>query len=211
MNVDYARTALVVVDMQYGDAHRDYGLLKDKRAAGLVDDVERYASRLDTLVVPNIQRLLAAFRDNGGEAIFVRIESLTEDGRDRGPEHRQRGIHFPPGSKEGEILAEIAPRSDEIVLSKTCGSAIRGTNLEYLLRSMGREQVLVCGVVTGSCVQATANDAAARGFTTFVVEDATATWNDAMQHAALEAMRSCGVSVVSTAALLPQVAVAVGE
>jgi nicotinamidase-related amidase len=198
MTVDYATTALVVVDMQYGDAHRDYGLLKDKRAAGRVDDVERYATRLDTLVVPNIQRLLSAFRESGGEAIFVRIESLTEDGRDRGPEHRERGIHFPPGSKEGEILADIAPRADEIVLSKTCGSAIRGTNLEYLLRSMGRDQVLVCGVVTGSCVQATANDAAARGFATFVVEDATATWNEEMQHVALDVMRARGVSVIST-------------
>src|SRR5262245_9765652 len=103
MTLDFASTALVVVDMQYGDAHREYGLLKDKRAAGLVDDVERYATRLDTLVVPNILRLLGAFRANGGEVIFVRIQSLTMDGRDRGTEHRQRGIHFAPGSKEGEI------------------------------------------------------------------------------------------------------------
>src|SRR5207244_5210014 len=128
MTIDFSRTALVVVDMQYGDAHRDYGLLKEKRAAGQLETVERYARRLDDLVVPNIQRLLAAFRDNGGEVVFIHIESLTTDGRDRGPEHRQRGIHFPPGSKEGEILAEIRPCADELVLSKTCGSAFRGTN-----------------------------------------------------------------------------------
>src|SRR5204862_811899 len=60
MTLDFSRTALVVVDMQYGDAHRDYGLLKDKRAAGQLEAVERYARRLDDLVVPNIQRLLAA-------------------------------------------------------------------------------------------------------------------------------------------------------
>jgi nicotinamidase-related amidase len=97
-------TALVVVDMQYGDAHREYGLLKDKRAAGQVEVVEAYARRLDDLVVPNIQRLLTEFRSNKGEVIFIRIQSLTEDGRDRGPEHRARGIHFPPGSIEGAIL-----------------------------------------------------------------------------------------------------------
>ena len=198
MTIDFASTALVVVDMQYGDAHRDYGLLQDKRAAGLVDDVERYATRLDTLVVPNIQRLLAAFRANGGEVIYVRIQSLTLDGRDRGAQHRERGIHFPPGSKEGEILEEIAPLADEIVLSKTCGSAIRGTNLEYLLRSMGRETLAVCGVVTGSCVQATTCDAAARGFEALVVHDATATWNDDMQRSALETMRASGARVVCT-------------
>ncbi len=202
MTVDYANTALIVVDMQYGDAHREYGLLKDKRAAGLIDDVERYAARLDRLVVPNIQRLLQAFRGSNGEVIFVRIQSLTSDGRDRGPEHRQNGIHFPPGSREGEILEDIAPLGDEIVLSKTCGSAFRGTTIEYLLRSMQRERVVVVGVVTGSCVQATTCDAVARGFETLVVEDATATWNEQMQCAAIDAMRTRGASVVSTAALV---------
>ncbi len=202
MSVDYANTALVVVDMQYGDAHRDYGLLKDKRSAGQDDVVERYASRLDSLVVPNIQRLLGAFRSNAGEVIFVRIQSLTMDGRDRGPQHRERGIHFPPGSREGEILADIAPCGDEIVLSKTCGSAFRGTNIEYLLRSMGRERVVVVGVVTGSCVHATACDAVERGFETLVVDDATATWDDQMQCAALDEMRARGAHVVCTEAIV---------
>ena len=204
MTIDFASTALLVVDMQYGDAHREYGLLKDKRAAGLIDEVERYATRLDTLVVPNIQRLLGAFRANGGEVIFVRIQSLTMDGRDRGAQHRERGIHFPPGSKEGEILQAIAPLADEIVLSKTCGSAIRGTNLEYLLRSMGRETLAVCGVVTGSCVQATTCDAAARGFDAVVIEDATATWSDDMQREALETMCARGARVVCTHALMAE-------
>jgi nicotinamidase-related amidase len=202
MSLDYATTALVIVDMQYGDAHRDYGLLKDKAAAGQAEDVETYARRLDDLVVPNIQRLQAAFRSKGGEVVFVRIESLTMDGRDRGSQHRAKGIHFPPGSKEGAILAEIGPWCDELVLSKTCGSAFLGTNIEYLLRNMGCERVVVVGVVTGSCVQATACDAAERGFETLVVEDATATWNDEMQQSALELMRSRGAAIVCTSALL---------
>lgn len=202
MSLDFATTALVVVDMQYGDAHRDYGLLKDKTAAGQTAIVEAYARRLDDLVVPNIQRLQAAFRARGGEVVFVRIESLTVDGRDRGPQHRARGIHFPPGSREGEILAEIGPCRDELVLSKTCGSAFQGTNIEYVLRNMGRERVVVVGVVTGSCVQATTCDAVERGFETLVVEDATATWNDEMQQSAVELMRAKGATIVRTDALL---------
>jgi nicotinamidase-related amidase len=142
---------------------------------------------------------------NGGEVVFVRIESLTMDGRDRGPQHRAKGIHFPPRSKEGEILAQIAPCGDELVLSKTCGSAFKGTNIEYLLRNMARERVVVVGVVTGSCVQATACDAAERGFETLVVEDATATWNDEMQQSAVEVMRAKGAAIVCTDALLVEV------
>jgi nicotinamidase-related amidase len=205
-DLDFSRTALVVVDMQYGDAHRDWGLLPQKRAAGLIDDVERYATRLDDLVIPNIQRLLRAFRGNGGEVVYVRIESLTQDGRDRGAQHREKGIHFPPGSQEGKILEDIAPLGDELVLSKTCGSAFAGTNIEYLLRNMQRSTVVVVGVVTGSCVQATAIDAAARGFTTLVVDDATATWSDEMQAKALTAMRERGVQVVTTQAVLQETA-----
>jgi nicotinamidase-related amidase len=204
MTLSYATTALVVVDMQYGDAHRDYGLLKDKRAAGDIDTVERYASRLDTLVIPNVQRLQRAFRANGGEVIFIRIESLTDDGRDRSPEHRQRGIHFPRGSKEGAILAEIQPVGDELVLSKTCASAFRGTNIDYLLRNMLRDHVVVVGVVTGSCVQATTCDAVAHGFTTLVIEDATATWDAEMQQSAIDLMRARGAAILDTDALLAQ-------
>jgi nicotinamidase-related amidase len=202
MNVDYARTALLIVDMQYGDAHRDYGLLKDKRAAGQVDVVEAYATRLDTLVIPNIQRLQAAFRANGGEVIFIRIESLTIDGRDRGPGHAAKGIHFPPGSKEGQILEEIKPLADELVLSKTCGSAFEGTNIDYLLRNMRRDHVVVVGVVSGSCVRATTLGALEQGYTATVVEDATATWNEDMQRDALSSMRERGAHIVATDVML---------
>jgi nicotinamidase-related amidase len=202
MSIDFSRAALLVVDMQYGDAHRDYGLLKDKRAAGLVDEVETYAGRLDTLVVPNIQRLLRAFRANGGEVVFIRIQSLTADGRDRGAGHRARDIHFPPGSKEGEILEAIAPGPDELVLSKTCGDAFDGTNIDYLLRNMQRDQVVVCGVVTGSCVRATTFGALQRGYSAYVVDDATATWNEDMQRQALQALRERGATVLTAEELL---------
>jgi nicotinamidase-related amidase len=202
MTLDYARTALLIVDMQYGDAHRDYGLLRDKRAAGDVEAVEAYATRLDTLVIPNIQRLLHRFRTHGGEVIFIRIESLTLDGRDRGAGHAAKGIHFPPGSREGQILEEIAPIGDELVLSKTCGNAFEGTNIDYLLRSMRRDHVVVCGVVTGSCVRATTLGALEHGYKATLVDDATATWNDDMQRAATQLLRERGALVVTAAELL---------
>jgi nicotinamidase-related amidase len=198
VRLNYASTALVIVDMQYGDAHRDYGLLKSKRQAGDVETVERYARRLDDLVIPNIQQLQRAFRANGGEVIFIRIESLTMDGRDRGAGHRERGIHFPPGSKEGQILEDIRPVGDELVLSKTCGSAFAGTTIDYVLRNMQRDHLVIVGVVTGSCVRATTLDALERGYTTLVVDDATATWNDEMQKSALDVMHERGAQIVLT-------------
>lgn len=191
-------TAVLVVDMQYGDAHRDHGLLHARREVGQAAEVEYYADRLETLVVPNLQRLLPACRARGIEVLYTIIASLTRDGRDRGLGHKQLGIHFPPGSREARVLDEIAPGDDEIVLPKTCSSAFNGTQIEYVLRNIGIRELLVCGVVTGSCVEAAVRDAADRGFSVMLVEDATATWSPEMQAAALEVMSERYAKVWST-------------
>ena len=53
--------ALLVMDMQYGDAHPDYGAIR-KLTDETSEDVTRYfVERLRDVVVPNIQRLQAAF------------------------------------------------------------------------------------------------------------------------------------------------------
>ena len=54
--------ALLVIDMQYGGAHRDYGTLRRLAERGDAVPVEYYAARVETLVVPNICRLQAAYR-----------------------------------------------------------------------------------------------------------------------------------------------------
>ena len=143
-----ADTALLVIDMQYGDAHRDFGHLRRMAERGDGAAIEYYASRLETRVVPNIRRLLAAFRDAGLEVIHTHIQSLTPDGRDRSLQHKSLGIHHPPGSKEAQILDEVAPRTGEIVLSKTCGGVFNGTNLEYVLRNLEIRTLVIAGVVT---------------------------------------------------------------
>jgi nicotinamidase-related amidase len=110
------------------------------------------------------------------------------DGRDRSLSHRQLGIHFPPGSKEADILDELAPAGDEMVFPKTCASVFNGTRIEYVLRNMGISELIVCGVVTGSCVEAAVRDASDRGFRVVLAEDATAAWSQEMQDAAIQVM-----------------------
>jgi nicotinamidase-related amidase len=195
-------TAALVVDMQYGDAHRDYGLLRARREAGQAPEIEYYAARLETLVVPNLQRLLPACREAGIEVLYTVIASLTRDGRDRSLGHKELGIHFPPGSQEARVLEEIAPAGDEMVLPKTCSSVFNGTQIEYVMRNMGIRELLVCGVVTGSCVEAVVRDAADRGFSVTLIEDATATWSPEMQAAALQVMAERYAKVWSTEQVL---------
>ena len=190
-------TALLVIDLQYGDAHPDFGPIKARRAAGDSASADYYVARLAT-AVPNIRRLQDSCRAAGVEVIHTRIASLTRDGRDRSLEHRRLGIHFPPGSKEAEFLPEVAPAGDEIVLSKTCSSVFNGTNVEYVLRNIGVRELIVAGVVTGSCVEAAVRDAADRGFAVVLAEDATATWSAGLQAAALANMSDRYAKVLST-------------
>ncbi len=185
--ITHENTALLIIDMQYEDAHPDYGLCARFKTRGEQEAVQYYVNRL-ALIVPSIQRLLAAFRDRGMQVIYTRIESLTKDGRDRSLEHKSLGIHCSPGSKEAQVLGEIAPKDDEIVLSKTCGSVFNGTMIDYVLRNIGIQNLIVVGVVTSGCVEVTVRDAADRSYGVIVVEDACATWSDEMQAAAMWAM-----------------------
>jgi nicotinamidase-related amidase len=194
-------TALLIIDVQYHGADRGHGLLRDRIDAGEEAAVEYFANRVETLVVPNVQRLQSAFRLAGVEVIHVKTESLTADGRDRSPSAKLHGTHVAPGSREGDILDEIAPVGDEIVFRKTCASAFNGTNIETILRNIGINRLVVGGVVTGSCVEMAVRDASDRGFSVVLVEDATASWTPEMQRDAIEGMRDRTATVMTTAAV----------
>jgi nicotinamidase-related amidase len=200
-------TALLAIDLQYGDAHREHGLLRRMRDRGDGAAMEYYAARIEQLVIPNVRRLMDVCRQAGIEVIHTRIESLTRDGRDRSLEHKHLGIHHPPGSKDAQILDEVAPQGDEIVITKTCGGVFNGSNIEYVLRNLGIQHLIVVGVVTSGCVEVAVRDAADRGFQVLLVEDATATWSDEMQQAAMRAMDEIYAKVVTTSEMLTRLEV----
>jgi ureidoacrylate peracid hydrolase len=204
--------ALLLIDLQYGDAHPDSAYAHRRRARDGEAAYRYYTGRLRDQVIPNVTDLQRAFRAAGREVLFVRIETRTADGRDRSPDHVARSIHFPPGSAEGRILDELAPLPAEIVLSKTSDSAFVATGLADLMDNLGVRDLVICGVVTGSCVRATTLDAVAlaragaRGRArTIVVVDATATWSPEMQESAESEMRDAGASIETTDRVLAAV------
>ena len=69
-------TALLVIDMQYFDAHKDFGVFAKARELGLESVFKYYFDRLE-VIVPNIARLQVAFREAGVEVVYTKIESLT--------------------------------------------------------------------------------------------------------------------------------------
>ena len=200
-----ADTALLVIDMQYGDAHRDHGLLRRMRERGDGPAARVLRRPRGGAGHPEHPPAAGGGRQAGIEVIHTKIESLTRDGRDRSLEHKHLGIHHPPGSKDAQILEEVAPQGDEIVITKTCGGVFNGSNIEYVLRNLGIQHLIVVGVVTSGCVEVAVRDAADRGFQVLLVEDATATWSDDMQRAAMRAMDEIYAKVLPTSEVLARV------
>lgn len=183
-------TALLVIDVQYLDAKRGYGLFSDAEMSGLPpESQEYYFNRLETLVLPNIHRLQEAFRAAGLEVIHTRIQSLTRDGRDRGPGHRRLGLHAPPGSIEAKFLEEVEPVGDEIIINKTASGVFNATNIEYVLRNLGITALVICGVYSNECVSTATRDACDLGFYVTIVSDGVATVTPELENATVTTMR----------------------
>jgi nicotinamidase-related amidase len=194
-------TALLIIDMQYEDAHPDWGICARFKSRGEEAALQEYIDRL-ALIIPNIKQLLTAFREQRMEVVYTRIQSLTKDGRDRSLEHKNVDIHCPPGSKEAQILEELAPRADEIVLSKTCSSVFNGTMIDYVLRNIGIQNLVVVGVVTHGCVEISVRDAADRSYRLTIVEDGCAAWTDELHTSAISRMDDIYGKVKSTHEIL---------
>lgn len=167
-------TALMVIDVQYMDAHPDYGLGARAKKLGIAGFLDYYWSRIVEVVLPNMQRLLASARQAGVEVIHVRVASQTKDGRDSTRRYKALGMRTPRDTMDAQILPEVAPEDDEIVISKVTSNVFNSTNIDRLLRNMGISNLIITGVVTNGCVESTARSASELDYGAIVVEDATA-------------------------------------
>ena len=165
---------------QVAPFNRGHLTLAGDHAALLVVDMQRFfldpASPTYTcggpVVLPNIQRLLAAFRAAGRPVIFTQHV--------HNPDLSDAGIMgwwwegmCLEGSPESEVHPEIAPLPGEKVVPKHRYSAFYNTDLETVLRCLKIEDVVVCGIMTNMCCESTARDAYYRDYRVFFPADAT--------------------------------------
>jgi len=192
-------TAMLCIDMQYLDAAPGFGVFADAASSGLPPEAQAYYfDRLDKLVLPNVRRLQDAFRAYRLEVVHTRIQSLTADGRDRGPGHKRLGLHAAPGSKEAEFLEQVAPVADEIILNKTASGVFASTNIEYVLRNLGITGLYVVGVYSNECVSTAVRDACDLGFYVTLISDAIATVTPELETATVTTMTDRYARVMTT-------------
>ncbi len=191
------RTAFLIIDMQYLDAHPDYGMGRRAKETGTAD---RYIYYFDQVgqIIPRIQTLQAVCREWGIEVIFVVIASYVKDCRDVSLEHKRLKLLAPAGSKEAQVLEEISPLENEIVLIKGCSGVFNGTAIDQILRNLGVDTLIVSGVVTNGCVETAARDASDRSYNVILLSDACATVTPEDHYYALRSLNNVFCKVMTT-------------
>jgi biuret amidohydrolase len=190
---DLNHLALVIIDMQ-----RDF-----LEPGGFGDALGNDVSRLQS-IVPSLSKLLNTFRDRQLPVIHTQ-ECHKSDLSDCPPSKLIRGKGSltigDPGSMgriliQGEpgnqIIPQLAPLPDEIVILKPGKGAFYNTELQSLLQSRGITHLLITGVTTEVCVQTTMREANDRGYECLLVEDCTESYFPEFKQSTLEMVRAQG-------------------
>jgi ureidoacrylate peracid hydrolase len=175
IEIEPARTTLLFIDVQNYNCRwegSEYAQMSD------ADKHERYGYFFRTLkdsALPNMVLLQQACRRAKIEVTYTYIESLTRDGRDRSLDYKITGFNVPKGSPDARMVSELAPAEDEILFPKTSSSVFISTNIDYVLRNLGTQFLIIAGCLTDQCVDSAVRDACDLGYLVTVPTDACLT------------------------------------
>ena len=110
----------------------------------------------------NAGRVLEAFRAAGDPVLHVQHLSPAGAG------------FLEEGTPGAEIVDPVRPAAGEVVIRKDAPNAFLRTDLEQRLRALAVDEVVVVGMMTSMCVDATTRAGADLGFRMTLVPDACA-------------------------------------
>ena len=200
VSVDAKNTALLVIDMQNATGNRHMGLGKILAEQGTFDDAAYRFDRIDQVLIPNISKLADTFRSVGARVVYITYGANMPDASDV-PAHIAgivKATNNIAGQPEHEIVAELAPKPDELVVNKTTQGAFRSTGIDSHLKAMGIKSVVCVGVSTNNCVAMTAMEACDAQYSVVMVSDGTGTDSEEMQQATLTMLQRLWSRVMTT-------------
>ena len=122
----------------------------------------------------NASQVLAASRQAGLAVVHTHLVSATANGRDVPELMKRHGLWATGDTPEAQFLEAVRPAPKELVLARTSFSFFTPELGDQLLRNLGITTLIVAGVATDAAVASTVRDAADRGYSTILVEDACA-------------------------------------
>lgn len=158
LDIDKTKTALVVIDLQKGI---------------LAIPTQPHST---AAVVRNAGKLADAFRRNGMPVFLVRVVASEADRlkpiADQQP--WSSGAQQQRPRDWADIVPELGPKENDLVISKKQWGAFYGTELDLQLRRRGLDTIVLCGISTNVGVESTARFAYEYGYQQIFAEDATA-------------------------------------
>lgn len=188
-------TALIIIDMQ-----RDF-----LEEGGYMSSMG-YSLEAAQRCIPQVKVILEKMRALGFHIIHTR-EGHRPNLSDCAPAKHWRslnlsdfgiGVKGPLGAllvknEPGwEIIQDLKPLPDEVVIDKPGKGAFYATDLEHILRSMNIQNLVIVGVTTDVCVHTTLREANDRGFECLVINDATAAAEAGVHWSAIRSIELSG-------------------
>lgn len=145
-------------------------------------------------IVPNVAKLLEKAREQGIPIIYLRDAHTPSD-----REMDIWGEHAMKGTEASEIVPELKPEKNDIVIEKKWYSGFVGTELPSVLKNLGVDTLVILGVSTDICVQNNVGHAYFSGYRTIVPQDCTASIDERAQEQAIKYMKSIyGAEITSS-------------
>lgn len=141
--------ALILIDIQKG-----------------LDEIDYYGGHRNNLQAEaNAKRILDFWRNQKFPIFHIKHNSTNPDSP------------LIPGQPGNEFKDIVKPQANESIIEKQVNSAFIGTDLRQQLDLLGISKLVIVGLTTDHCVSSSARMAGNLGYKTFLVSDATATFD----------------------------------
>ena len=155
-------------------------MLKDFMAAGGA----LYCGADARRIIPFVAQKINECRKSGCRVIYV-CDAHKPDDR----EFKMFDPHCVEGTEGAQIIDELKPRDEDIIVKKATYSVFYGTELEKILKELAPETVYVVGVCTSICVMDAVGGLGNRGYRTVVYKDGVADFDTKGHEFALKRMK----------------------
>ncbi|MDX6419356.1 MAG: ureidoacrylate peracid hydrolase [Trebonia sp.] len=183
--------ALIVVDMQNGFCHPEGSLPRlGVGLAGAAGAVRQAAVAVRQARGAGVPVIFTRHQYRPGRADEgQRLSELSGDLAAMGG--------LAAGSWDAAVVDELGGGPDDLYIDKVRFDAFLWTSLDPLLRGVGAENLVVCGVVTNICVESTVRAAFMRDYKVTLLADCCAARTPRLHDLAVEVMGSCGFAAAA--------------
>lgn len=169
-------TAIVTVDLTRGHFDTDNRNVHTHMGTRQYLEEEPETSVHGASLLDNVETLVTAANRAGVPVVHVTTEYRDSEEIRRNPKWRNTENRGDPeynleGTSGAEIMPQLRVENDYVLLPKKRYSPFIGTDIEFVLRGLDVERLVITGVNTNTCVQCTCFEATNRDYEVIVPEE----------------------------------------